>query len=222
MEHLFALVRHTLAGLRVLLVLTVLLGVAYPLAVTGVAQAAYDWRASGSLVTADGEPHDVYDDAVGSALIGQASAGPELFHPRPSAAGEGWDPLATAGSNLGPENPDLVATIEERRAAVAAEEGVDPAAVPPDALTASASGLDPHISPAYAACRCRAWPRANGLDRGAGAASWSRSTPPAAPSGVLGEPRVNVLDAQHRRAPVAAARLTRRIGTGGRARGAAS
>ena len=89
-------------------------------------------------------------EAVGSALLGQAPAD-GLFAGRPSVAGEGWDPLNTYGSNLGPESPALLAAVEERRAVVAAREGIDPADVPPDALTASASGLDPHISPAYAA-----------------------------------------------------------------------
>ncbi len=89
-------------------------------------------------------------EVVGSSLIGQTFDGPEWFHSRPSAAGDGYDPLASAGSNLGPESEDLLAAVEERRAAVAAEDGVDPADVPPDALTASGSGLDPHISPEYA------------------------------------------------------------------------
>ncbi|KRF30578.1 potassium-transporting ATPase subunit KdpC [Nocardioides sp. Soil805] len=192
MESLFTLGRHAVAGLRTLVVLTLLLGLAYPLVVTGVAQAAFDWRASGSLVTADGERTTSYDDAVGSALIGQGSDGPEWFHPRPSAAGDGWDPLATGGSNLGPESPDLVATIEERRAAVAEEEGVAPAQVPADALTASASGLDPHVSPAYAMLQVPRVARANGL-----AEEEVRDLVEAHTDdrtlGFLGEPRVDVL-----------------------------
>ena len=192
MESLFTLGRHTLAGLRALLVLTLLVGVVYPLAITSVAQAAFDWRASGSLVTAEGGRTTSYDDAVGSALIGQASSGPEWFHPRPSAAGEGWDPLATAGSNLGPQNAELVATIEERRAAVAAEEGVDPADVPADALTASASGVDPHIAPAYAALQVRRVARENGLSESQVTDLVEEHTD-GRTLGFLGEARVDVL-----------------------------
>jgi K+-transporting ATPase ATPase C chain len=127
-----------------LVVLTVLLGLAYPLLVTGFAQLAFPGRADGSLVERDGA-------VVGSSLIGQSFAGrPEYFQSRPSAAGDGYDPLASYASNLGPESPDLLAAIEERRAAAAELDGTLPADVAPDALLASASGLDPHISPAYA------------------------------------------------------------------------
>jgi len=188
-----AFVRQTWAGLRVLLVLTVVLGFAYPLAVTGVAQLAFPWQANGSLVTASGDRVDSPDnEAVGSVLIGQGFDGPEWFHPRPSAAGDGYDTLASAGSNLGPLNEDLLATVEERRSAVAAQEGVDPADVPVDALTASGSGLDPDISLAYAQLQVARIAKERGLtpeqvrvlvDR----ASVGRDL------GVLGEPRVNVL-----------------------------
>ena len=92
-----------------LLVLTVLLGFVYPLAVTGIAQVAFPWQANGSLVSSTGEHVTSRDDAVGSLLIGQAFDGPEWFHPRPSAAGDGYDTLASAGSNLGPLNEDLLA-----------------------------------------------------------------------------------------------------------------
>jgi K+-transporting ATPase ATPase C chain len=192
MDSLFSLGRHTLVGLRALVVMTLLVGLAYPLVITGVAQAAFDWRASGSLVRADGTRTTSYDDAVGSALVGQASAEPQWFHPRPSAAGEGWDPLATAGSNLGPENPDLVATIDERRAAVAEEEGVDPADVPADAVTASASGLDPHVSPAYAAIQVPRVARENGLTEEQVRALVAEHTH-GRTLGFLGGPRVDVL-----------------------------
>jgi K+-transporting ATPase ATPase C chain len=192
MDSLLALGRHSLVGLRALVVMTLLVGLAYPLAITGVAQTAFDWRASGSLVRADGTRTTSYDDAVGSALVAQAAAGPEWFHPRPSAAGDGWDPLATGGSNLGPQNPDLVATIEERRAAVAEEEGVDPADVPVDALTASASGLDPHVSPAYAALQVARVARENGLTEEQVRALVAEHTH-GRTLGFLGEPRVDVL-----------------------------
>lgn len=140
---------HVAVALRAMLVLTVVLGVGYPLLVTGLGR-AMSARADGSLVTdADGR-------VVGSSLIGQSFTDadgeplPQYVQPRPSAAGDGYDAAASGGSNLGPENPDLVAAVEERRAAVAELEGVDPADVPADAVTASGSGLDPHISPAYA------------------------------------------------------------------------
>ncbi len=140
---------HLVVSLRTMLVLTVILGVAYPLLVTGLGR-LLPARADGSLVTgADGA-------VVGSSLLGQSftdadgAALPRYFQSRPSAAGDGYDGAASSGSNLGPENPDLVAAIEDRRAAVAALEGVDPATVPADALTASGSGLDPQISPEYA------------------------------------------------------------------------
>lgn len=151
------LIRQSWAGLRVLLLFTVLLGVAYPLVVTGIAQVTLGDRADGSLVSHDGE-------VVGSSLIGQPFDGEEWFHPRPSAAGDGYDTLASSGSNLGPESAELLATVEERRAAVAEENGVDPAEVPPDAVTASGSGLDPHISPAYADLQVDRVAQARGLD----------------------------------------------------------
>lgn len=185
-------VRQTLAGLRVLLVLTVLLGVVYPLAVTGVAQVALGWRADGSLVAADGTPVRAASDAVGSALVGQPFDGARWFQPRPSVAGDGYDTLASGGSNLGPNNPDLVATVEQRRAAVAEREGVDPAAVPPDAVTASASGLDPDVSPQYARLQVARVARENGLPVADVAALVERSVV-GRDLGFLGEPRVSVL-----------------------------
>lgn len=135
--------RQSWAGFRLLMVLTVVLGLLYPLTVLAVGALLPD-RAAGSLLRApDGT-------VVGSGLLGQAFTSDEWFAPRPSAAGDGYDPLASGASNLGPNNPDLVALIEQRRAEVAAREGVDPSQVPADAVTASGSGLDPHISPQYA------------------------------------------------------------------------
>ena len=144
--------RQHVAALRMLLVFTVITGAAYPLAVTGIAQAAFPRRANGSLVTFDGR-------TAGSSRIGQnfdlpgAPAGPDpkWFQPRPSAAGDGgYDAAASAASNLGPNDAELIRSVTERRAAVAAFDGVRPEDVPVDALTASGSGLDPDISPAYA------------------------------------------------------------------------
>ena len=184
--------RQSLAGLRVLLVLTVLLGVVYPLAVTGVSWLTMRWQSNGSLLSADGRRTSDRGDAGGSPRVGLAFEGPTWFHPRPSAAGDGYDTLASAGSNLGPNDLDLVAAVAERRAGVAAAEGVDPAAVPPDALTASASGLDPEISPQYARLQVERVARENGLPRDEVAALVEEHVV-GRDLGFLGEPRVNVL-----------------------------
>ncbi|CAI9402014.1 K(+)-transporting ATPase subunit C [Nocardioides sp. T2.26MG-1] len=196
MSDIYALFRHSLAGLRVLVAATLLVGVAYPLAVYGVAAVAAPWQAHGSLVTATGAHTTDASEAVGSVVLGQLVEGDlagDLFRPRPSAAGDGYDPLSTSGSNLGPESPELVAAIRQRRAEVAAREGVEPAQVPPDAVTASASGLDPDISPAYAELQVPRVARATGLAeeqvRRLVAEHTSDRT-----WGVLGEPRVDVLE----------------------------
>jgi len=177
--------RQAWVGLRLLLVMTVLLGVIYPLGVFVVGRVA-PGSADGSFVTAaDGA-------VVGSALIGQQFDGAEWFHPRPSAAGEGYDPLASGGTNLGPENPDLIAAVAERIAAVAEENGVDPSMVPADAVTASGSGLDPDISPEYAAIQVQRVAAARGLAVAEVEALVADSTNGRI-LGFLGEPRVNVL-----------------------------
>jgi K+-transporting ATPase ATPase C chain len=153
------LVKQTWAGLRVLLVMTVLLGLLYPLAVWAVARIpGLESNAEGSLVTQDGRP-------VGSALIGvdPVPADPAhdpWFHTRPSAAGPG---TPSGASNKGPYNEDLVKTVEERKDAIAKREGVSPDQVPPDAVTASGSGLDPAISVAYADLQAQRVARNTGL-----------------------------------------------------------
>ncbi|MCD4523555.1 K(+)-transporting ATPase subunit C [Nocardioides sp. cx-173] len=192
MKDLYALFRHSLAGLRMLLAATVVCGVAYPLLVTGVAQVVFPWQADGSLVTEGGEHADSADEAVGASLIGQLTESDGLFHPRPSAAGDGYDLLSTYGSNHGPESAELVEAIEERRSEVAAREGVEPAQVPVDALTASGSGIDPHISEAYADLQVSRVAASTGLSedeirRLVLAHTEGRTW------GVLGETRVNVL-----------------------------
>ncbi|AQX79056.1 potassium-transporting ATPase subunit KdpC [Plantibacter flavus] len=178
-------------AIRAMLALTVVLGVGYPLIVTGIGQATMSWQANGSAVTEGGE-------TIGSALIGQSFTDadgkplPQWFQSRPSAAGDGYDGGASSGSNLGPENTDLVASIEERRAAIAAFEDVDPSSIPADALTASASGLDPHISPAYALLQVPRVAAERGLDEGEVRALVERLT--LGPDlGYLGESTVNVL-----------------------------
>lgn len=195
-----AFARQSWAGLRVLLALTLLLGVVYPLAVTGVAKVVFPWQAAGSLLTADGARTTQRGDAVGSALVGQSftteegGAADGWFVGRPSAAGDGYDTLASAGSNLGPLNPDLVQTIEERQAQVAKDEGVaaTAGAIPADAVTASGSGLDPDVSPAYARLQVDRVARQRGLDRAAVERLVDTHVAGRA-LGVLGEPRVNVL-----------------------------
>lgn len=178
-------------ALRAVTVLTLALGIAYPLAVTVIGQAAAPSRANGSPVSADGT-------TVGSALIGQGftdddgAALPQWFQSRPSAAGDGYDGGASGGSNLGPANPDLAAAIEERRVAVAKLEGVSPEEVPADAVTASASGLDPHISPEYARLQVDRVAAERGLDAGT-VRTLVEAAVEGRMGGVLGEPAVNVL-----------------------------
>ena len=178
--------RQLWPAFRAMLVMTVLLGLAYPLALTGFAQAAVPHRADGSLVHRDGK-------VVGSSLIGQSFDGKaQYFQSRPSAAGVGYDPLASSASNLGPESPDLLKAIQERRAAAAALNGTAPADVAPDALEASGSGLDPHISPRYAAQQVDRVARERGLSPAAVRTLVEKYTD-GRTFGFLGEPRVNVL-----------------------------
>jgi K+-transporting ATPase ATPase C chain len=179
-------------AVRAMAVLTVVLGVGYTAVVTGIGQLALPAQADGSLVSADGQ-------VVGSSLIGQSfqdsdgDALPEWFQSRPSAAGDGYDASASSGSNLGPENDDLVSSIEDRKAAIAESDGVDPSTIPADALTASASGLDPHISPEYAREQVTRIASARGIpeqqvERLVDAHVQGRDL------GYLGEPTVNVLE----------------------------
>ena len=163
-------VRQFGVALRALLVFTAVLGIVYPLVMTGVAQTLFHSNANGSMVKVDGK-------VVGSDLIGQAYtmdsgkkdsdgdaimvADPKWFQTRPSAVD--YDGMGSAASQYGPNNPDLVKLIDERRQAVAVLEGVDPSQVPPDAVTASGSGLDPAISPAYAALQVNRVARERGL-----------------------------------------------------------
>ncbi|QHC58632.1 potassium-transporting ATPase subunit KdpC [Rathayibacter sp. VKM Ac-2760] len=184
--------RQYAVALRAMLVLTVALGILYPLAITAVGQVAFAGQANGSTLSVNGE-------TVGSSLIGQSFTDadgnplPEWFQSRPSAAGDGYDASASSGSNLGPENEDLVASIEERRAAIAEFNGVDPTEVPADALTASASGLDPHISPAYAELQVARVAEARGLSEESVRSLVAEHTQ-GRDLGFLGEETVNVLE----------------------------
>ncbi len=178
--------RQLPAAIGMLIVFTVLTGVVYPLVVTAIGQFAFNDKAEGSLVEVDGE-------VVGSSLIGQVFTAPEYLHPRPSAAGEGYDAAASSGSNLGPTNPDFLTTVAERVAAYRAENGLpDDARVPVDAVTASASGLDPHISVANAELQAPRVAAARGLDLDAVLDLVDDNTS-GRDLGILGEEGVNVL-----------------------------
>ncbi|UUR07161.1 potassium-transporting ATPase subunit KdpC [Sphingomonas glaciei] len=166
-----------------LLLLSLLTGILYPLAITGVAQLAMPYQANGSLVR-DG------DRVVGSTLIGQAFTGANYFHGRPSTAGEGYDASASSGSNFGPTSAALETAIGERVAAARAEGVTGP--VPADLATASGSGLDPHISPATALAQVRRVAAARRLPEARLRALVERNVEHPA-LGLFGEPRINVL-----------------------------
>lgn len=166
------------------LALCVLTGLVYPGAVTALAQALFPAQANGSLVTVNGR-------IVGSALIGQPFIKPEYFHPRPSAAGAGYDGAASGGTNLGPTDQKLAATVRARvDSAVSA--GATRGAVPSDMVTASGSGLDPDISPANAWLQVARVAQARGVDSAAVRRVVDAHTT-GRQFGLLGEPRVNVL-----------------------------
>ncbi|MGY5130586.1 potassium-transporting ATPase subunit KdpC [Streptomyces nigrescens] len=194
------------AGLRALLVLTVVCGVLYPLAVTGVAQAAFPHKANGSEVSSQGK-------AVGSSLIGQrydkgkdkeGNPVPDLrhFQPRPSAGlgsntangvNTQYDLQVSGASNLGATNTDLIKAVKERRHWVSTTYGVPESKVPADAVTSSGSGLDPDISPAYAQLQAATVARRNHLPAGTVDKLVKEHTE-GRTLGFLGEPRVNVLE----------------------------
>jgi len=158
---------------------TALLGLAMPAAMTGVAQAVFPTEAGGSLIEREGR-------VVGSALIGQAFAEPRYFQPRPSAAGDGYDASAGAASQQGPTSTKLVDAVRERVAAAGAKP------VPADAVTASGSGLDPHITPENAARQVQRIAGARGIPADRIQALLQQHTE-GRELGFLGEPRVNVL-----------------------------
>ena len=179
-------IRQLTPAVLAVVVFTIVCGVVYPLVVTGIAQVAFRDKANGSLVEVDGT-------VVGSSLIGQQFAAPGYFHPRPSAAGAGYDAMASSFSNLGPTSPDFLAAVQERVAAYRSENGLAATQpVPVDAVTASGSGLDPDISVANAKLQAPRVASARGLpvdrvlaliDGHTSGRQW----------GFLGEPGVNVL-----------------------------
>lgn len=169
------------------LILTVITGLLYPLAITGVAQAIFPSAANGSLIEANGH-------TVGSTLIGQSFAKPEYFHPRPSAAGNnGYDAAGSSGSNLGPTNPALEKRLKESAQLFRKENPTFSGPIPADAITASGSGLDPDISPANALAQVARVAAARKLTPEQVTAMVNRSTEDRQ-FGILGEPRVNVLN----------------------------
>jgi len=178
--------QQILPGLRIKLFMTILLGVVYPLAMTGIAQVLFPHQANGSLITSG-------DKVIGSELIGQNFTKPEYFQPRPSAAGnDGYDPTASGGSNYGPTSQKLVdrvkASIEKFR-----KENPDyTGPLPADLVTASASGLDPHLSPDSAKAQAARVAKARGVSVDQMNQLIAQFTE-APDLGFLGEPRVNVL-----------------------------
>ena len=191
-------VRNHLTGLRILLLFTVICGLAYPLLITGVSQVAFSKQANGSLVK------DAHGTVVGSSLLGQnftivskdgksQTPDPKLFQSRPSAAGAlGYDPTASGGTNKGTNDAGLVTTYKQLKSDIAKFDGVPESAVPADAITSSASGLDPDISPAYAAIQVNRVAKARSLSVDKVEALGKQYTQDRT-LGFLGEPRVNVL-----------------------------
>ncbi|MEV0801339.1 K(+)-transporting ATPase subunit C [Kribbella sp. NPDC050281] len=192
-------VRQFGVALRALLFFTVLLGLAYPLVMTGVSQVVFHGNANGSIVQVAGK--DTASDLIGQAYTQDSGkkdadgnaimvADPKWFQTRPSAVD--YDGKGSSASQLGPNNSDLLAMVEERRKTVAALEGVQESQVPPDAVTASGSGLDPAISPAYAALQVNRVARERGLDVAKVQQLVKENTKGRA-LGFLGEPYVNVV-----------------------------
>jgi len=172
-------------SLLMLLLMTVLTGALYPLAVTGLAEVLFPGRSQGSLLVKDGS-------IVGSELVGQSFSDPPYFWGRPSATFPPYNAGASAGSNLGPTNPVLEDTLRARIARLKAADPGNDTPIPVDLVTASGSGLDPHISPAAALYQVPRIARLRGLDEGAVRALVQRHIE-GRQLGILGEPRVNVL-----------------------------
>ncbi|OJX77021.1 potassium-transporting ATPase subunit KdpC [Leifsonia sp. 71-9] len=183
--------RQYWVALRAMIVLTVALGIGYTLVVTGIGQLALPAQANGSIISVDGKP-------VGSALIGQSftdkdgKALPQWFQSRPSAAGDGYDGASSSGSNLAASNPAQQKAVKERTEAIEKSDGVRAGSIPSDAVTASGSGLDPHISPAYALLQVDRVAAARGLSTDS-VRKLVESRIQGRDLGYLGDPTVNVL-----------------------------
>jgi len=179
--------RQIVPAFRLMLVLTVLTGLIYPGVVTGLCQVLFRWQANGSMLSVGGKE-------IGSALIGQNFTKPEYFHPRPSAAGnDGYDATASTGSNYGPTNQKLIDRVKSSVEQFRKENPDYTGPIPADLLTASASGLDPDISPASAEAQALRVAKARGIDLHQVEGLISQNTK-VADMGFLGEPRVNVLE----------------------------
>lgn len=177
------MVSHFRPAITLLIAFTVLTGLAYPLAMTGIAKIVFPMQAEGSQISRDGK-------IVGSRLIGQAFVSDRYFHGRPSAAGQaGYDASASSGSNLGPLSRQLLERVQKDVTTLRKEGATD---IPADAVTTSGSGLDPHISPAYAEFQIAAVAKARGVspDQVRTLVTQGTETPFL---GLVGEPRVNVL-----------------------------
>lgn len=180
--------RHHIApAFRLMLVLTVLTGLVYPGVITAISQVLFRWQANGSMLKAEGRE-------IGSALIGQNFSKPEYFHPRPSAAGsDGYDATASTGSNYGPTNQKLIDRVKSSVEQFRKENPDYTGPIPADLVTASASGLDPDISPASAEAQAARVAKARGVSLEQIDQFITQNTK-GADLGFLGEPRVNVLE----------------------------
>lgn len=176
--------KNILISIWMTLATTVIFGVIYPLVVTGLAQVIFPHKANGQLITKNGT-------VVGSSIIGQGFSSPGYFHSRPSAAGNGWDAANSGGSNLGPTNQKLIDRVKGDVASAQADNPGTP--VPIDLVTTSASGFDPHITPAAAEFQLARVAKARGASAEQLRALIVKHTEPRQ-LGLLGEPRVNVLE----------------------------
>ena len=177
--------KHIYPAFLITIVLTFLLGIVYPLVLTGLSQVLFKDKAEGSLITRDGK-------VIGSRLIGQSFTGAAYFHSRPSAAGTGYDATASNGTNLGPTSSQLLETNVKNAAAAAQADNPD-SPIPVDLVTSSASGLDPHISPAAAEFQVARVAKARDMSEGE-VRRLVREHTEGRDLGILGEPRVNVLE----------------------------
>ena len=181
-----ASIRQAWVALRILIVMTVIVGIAYPMVIWSVGLLVPS--ASGGSMVTNGS-----GQVVGSSLIGQSFEGDKWFQPRPSAAGAGYDALASGGSNLAADNPDLVKAVADRQAAIVSSDHVGVKSIPADAVTASGSGLDPDISPEYARLQIARVAAARGVAPAAIASLVEEHTQQRL-LGFIGEARVNVLE----------------------------
>ena len=184
------MIKSIINEIRISIIATVCLAVLlcgiYPVLVWAIAQGLFHSQANGSLVSVKGQ-------VIGSSLLGQQFAGPGYFHPRPSAAGDGYDAANSSGSNLGPTSQKLIAAVKERIAAYRAENNLAPGVlIPVDAVTASASGLDPHISAKNALLQANRVAKSRGVSEEALRKKILSHTE-GRDLGIFGEPRVNVL-----------------------------